>query len=142
MAALEKTGSRAGSLSLENENISSQTHLLHHHQNGEVDHTNSLANLARRSTMRKRSFRWDTHTKFSCFLHSETHINHSFNSFFSYFIFLILFHFLSSFSYYRNNKKVMSLKFVCSYSIDGLKLKDFSFLWKLVFINYVYDDVQ
>jgi len=59
MAALEKTGSRAGSLSLENENVSSQTHLLynHHHQNGEIDHTNSLANLARRSTMRKRSFR-------------------------------------------------------------------------------------
>jgi hypothetical protein len=57
MAALEKTGSRAGSLSLENENVSSQTHLLYnHHQNGEVDH-NSLATLARRSTMRKRSFR-------------------------------------------------------------------------------------
>lgn len=57
MAVLEKTGSRAGSLSLENENVSSQTHLLHnHHQNGEVDHT-SLASLARRSTMRKRSFR-------------------------------------------------------------------------------------
>lgn len=59
MAALEKTGSRAGSLSLENEqeNASSQTHLLtNHQQNGEVDHT-SLANLARRNTMRKRSFR-------------------------------------------------------------------------------------
>lgn len=56
MAALEKTGSRAGSLSLENENVSSQTHLLYNHQNGEVDHT-SLASLARRSTMRKRSFR-------------------------------------------------------------------------------------
>lgn len=56
MAVLEKTGSRAGSLSLDNENISSsQTHLLHH-QNGDVEH-NSLANLARRSTMRKRSFR-------------------------------------------------------------------------------------
>ncbi|KAG5672200.1 hypothetical protein PVAND_002347 [Polypedilum vanderplanki] len=63
MAALEKTGSRAGSLSLDNENVSSQTHLLNHH-NGEVDHSSlmvdhhtSLANLARRSTMRKRSFR-------------------------------------------------------------------------------------
>lgn len=56
MAVLEKTGSRAGSLSLDNENVSSQTHLLHP-QNGEVDQTNSLANLARRSTMRKRSFR-------------------------------------------------------------------------------------
>lgn len=51
-------GSRAGSLSLENENVSSQTHLLYnHHQNGEVDHTSNLASLARRSTMRKRSFR-------------------------------------------------------------------------------------
>ena len=51
MAALEKTGSRAGSLSLENENVSSQTHLLYNHPtNGEVDHT-SLATLARRSTM-------------------------------------------------------------------------------------------
>lgn len=56
MAALEKTGSRAGSLSLENENVSSQTHLLYNHQNGEVDH-NKLTTLARRSTMRKRSFR-------------------------------------------------------------------------------------
>ncbi|CRL08058.1 CLUMA_CG021016, isoform A [Clunio marinus] len=57
MAALEKTGSRAGSLSLENENVSSQTHLLfNHHQNGELDHT-SLASLARRTTMKKRSFR-------------------------------------------------------------------------------------
>jgi hypothetical protein len=54
MAALDKTGSRAGSLSLDNENVSSQTHLLNPH-NGEVDH--SLATLARRSTMRKRSFR-------------------------------------------------------------------------------------
>ena len=56
MAVLDK-GSRAGSLSLENENVNSQTHLLYnHHQNGEVDHT-SLASLARRSTKRKRSFR-------------------------------------------------------------------------------------
>ncbi|XP_070508106.1 voltage-dependent calcium channel type A subunit alpha-1 isoform X3 [Chironomus tepperi] len=54
MAALEKTGSRAGSLSLDNENVSSQTHLLNHH-NGDVEH--SLSGLARRSTMRKRSFR-------------------------------------------------------------------------------------
>lgn len=59
MAALEKTGSRTGSLSLDNENVSSQTHLLynHHQTNGELDHSNSLAHLARRSTMRKRSFR-------------------------------------------------------------------------------------
>jgi hypothetical protein len=56
MAALDK-GSRAGSLSLDNENVNSQTHLLYNHQNGDLDHTNSLASLARRSTMRKRSFR-------------------------------------------------------------------------------------
>ena len=40
MAALEKTGSRAGSLSLENENVSSQTHLLYNHPtNGELDNS-------------------------------------------------------------------------------------------------------
>lgn len=58
MAALDKTSSsRAGSLSLENENVSSQTHLLYNHPNGEVEQANSLASFARRSTMRKRSFR-------------------------------------------------------------------------------------
>ena len=55
MAVLEKTGSRAGSLSLDNENTSSQTRLLH--QNGEVEHNHNLMNLARRNTIRKRSFR-------------------------------------------------------------------------------------
>lgn len=58
MAALEKGGSRTGSVSLDNENVvNSQTHLLYNHQNGDLEHTNSLASLARRSTMRKRSLR-------------------------------------------------------------------------------------
>lgn len=61
MAALEKSGgSRTGSLSIEgHEATNSQTHLLNgHQQNGgpEGDHLNgSLAVLARRTTMRKRS---------------------------------------------------------------------------------------
>lgn len=66
MAALEKTGgSRTGSLSIENnENVNSQTSLLCGHQNGggggggDIDHSNSLASLARRNTMRKRSLRY------------------------------------------------------------------------------------
>ncbi|XP_058446082.1 voltage-dependent calcium channel type A subunit alpha-1 isoform X9 [Malaya genurostris] len=66
MAALEKTGgSRTGSLSIENgEGVNSQTHLLYVQQpNGnhggghEGDHEGTLASLARRTTMRKRSFR-------------------------------------------------------------------------------------
>lgn len=63
MAALEKTGgSRTGSVSIEgHEATNSQTHLLIGQQNGgsgstEGDHLNgSLAVLARRTTMRKRS---------------------------------------------------------------------------------------
>lgn len=58
IAVLEKTsGSRTGSLSIDtsHDGINSQTHLLH--QNGDTDHSLSLANLARRSTIRKRSLR-------------------------------------------------------------------------------------
>lgn len=60
MAALEKTGgSRTGSVSIEgHEATNSQTHLLNGQQNGSMDgdHLNgSLAVLARRTTMRKRS---------------------------------------------------------------------------------------
>lgn len=69
MAALDKTsGSRTGSVSIDNgEGVNSQTHLLYvqqpngnHAGNGPAteDHEGgTLANLARRSTMRKRSFR-------------------------------------------------------------------------------------
>lgn len=60
IAVLDKsTGSRTGSVSLDasNDVLNSQTHLLHSHQNGEAEHASSLANLARRSTMRKRSLR-------------------------------------------------------------------------------------
>jgi len=65
MAALEKSGgSRTGSLSMEtsHDGINSQTHLLHAHQNGVTEqeqHNSSLAALARRNTMRKRSFRYN-----------------------------------------------------------------------------------
>lgn len=64
MAALEKTGgSRTNSLSIEgHEATNSQTHLLNGHHNGATDsgeHLNgSLAVLARRTTMRKRSVKW------------------------------------------------------------------------------------
>lgn len=70
MAAMDKTNSRAGSLSIDGNhdgNANSQTHLLHgqqqqqHHQqpqqqNGH-DHESSLTQLARRNTIRKRSLR-------------------------------------------------------------------------------------
>lgn len=57
MAAMEKSGgSRTGSLSIEasHDAVNSQTHLLHGHQNGDAEN-GSLAALARRTTMRKRS---------------------------------------------------------------------------------------
>jgi hypothetical protein len=58
MAAMERQGeSRAGSISIDNEAVSSRTHLLPSEHNGDLDHSNSLLNLARRNTMRKRSFR-------------------------------------------------------------------------------------
>uniref|UniRef100_A0A1B0EZA3 EF-hand domain-containing protein n=2 Tax=Lutzomyia longipalpis TaxID=7200 RepID=A0A1B0EZA3_LUTLO len=65
MAALEKGGgSRTGSLSADgvHDGVTSQTHLLHPHTQtngdaGEHVGNSSLAALARRSTMRKRSFR-------------------------------------------------------------------------------------
>ncbi|EDS45056.1 voltage-dependent p/q type calcium channel [Culex quinquefasciatus] len=72
MAALDKTsGSRTGSVSIDNgEGVNSQTHLLYvqqpngnHAGNGPAteDHEGgTLANLARRSTMRKRSFSLST----------------------------------------------------------------------------------
>lgn len=61
MAALDKGGSRQGSISYEpngTEAANSQTHLLatNGHENGDAEH-GSLATLARRSTMRKRSVR-------------------------------------------------------------------------------------
>lgn len=59
MAAMEKTNSRAGSLSIDGNhdgNANSQTHLLHGQQNGH-EHGSSLSQLARRSTIRKRSLR-------------------------------------------------------------------------------------
>uniref|UniRef100_A0A1I8PXP8 Voltage-dependent calcium channel type A subunit alpha-1 n=1 Tax=Stomoxys calcitrans TaxID=35570 RepID=A0A1I8PXP8_STOCA len=62
MAAHEKGGSRQGSISYEpngHDAANSQTHLLaniHHPTNGDSEH-GSLATLARRSTMRKRSVR-------------------------------------------------------------------------------------
>ncbi|XP_033150271.1 voltage-dependent calcium channel type A subunit alpha-1 [Drosophila busckii] len=61
MAALDKGGSRQGSISFDPNGegaANSQTHLLAttHHANGDVEH-NSLATLARRSTIRKRSVR-------------------------------------------------------------------------------------
>lgn len=61
MAALDKGGSRQGSISFEQNGegaANSQTHLLAstHHANGDAEH-NSLATLARRSTIRKRSVR-------------------------------------------------------------------------------------
>ncbi|XP_051864675.1 voltage-dependent calcium channel type A subunit alpha-1 isoform X7 [Drosophila albomicans] len=61
MAALDKGGSRQGSISFEQNGegaANSQTHLLTstHHANGDVEH-NSLATLARRTTIRKRSVR-------------------------------------------------------------------------------------
>lgn len=61
IAVLEKnTGSRTGSLSLDTSNdvLNSQLHLLQCHQNGETEHSTSLANLARRTTLRKRSLRY------------------------------------------------------------------------------------
>jgi hypothetical protein len=60
MAAMEKTGgSRTGSISIDNshEAVNSRTHLLPSDHNGDLDHSSSLLNLARRNTMRKRSFR-------------------------------------------------------------------------------------
>uniref|UniRef100_A0A1B0DPU2 Voltage-dependent calcium channel alpha-1 subunit IQ domain-containing protein n=1 Tax=Phlebotomus papatasi TaxID=29031 RepID=A0A1B0DPU2_PHLPP len=65
MAALEKSGgSRTGSVSVDasHDGVTSQTHLLHPHaqSNGDAgEHVanSSLAALARRSTMRKRSLR-------------------------------------------------------------------------------------
>ncbi|XP_046803060.1 voltage-dependent calcium channel type A subunit alpha-1 [Lucilia cuprina] len=61
MAALDKGGSRQGSISYEpngTDAANSQTHLLANngHANGDAEH-GSLATLARRSTMRKRSVR-------------------------------------------------------------------------------------
>lgn len=56
---MEKTNSRAGSLSIDGNhdgNANSQTHLLHGQQNGH-EHESSLSQLARRSTIRKRSLR-------------------------------------------------------------------------------------
>lgn len=69
MAAMEKTNSRAGSMSIDGnqDGISSQTHLLQNQQNGingggvthgGIDeHRSSLSTLARRSTIRNRSLR-------------------------------------------------------------------------------------
>lgn len=57
---MEKTNSRAGSLSIDGNvegNASSQTHLLNgQHANGHEDRS-SLSELARRNTIRKRSLR-------------------------------------------------------------------------------------
>lgn len=58
MAAMEKSSSRAGSINIDNThdgNANSQTHLLHG-QNGQ-DERSSLSQLARHSTIRKRSLR-------------------------------------------------------------------------------------
>ncbi|XP_063695784.1 voltage-dependent calcium channel type A subunit alpha-1 isoform X3 [Culicoides brevitarsis] len=60
IAVLEKnTGSRTGSLSLDTSNdiLNSQMHLLHGHHNGEAEHAPMIADLARRTTLRKRSLR-------------------------------------------------------------------------------------
>lgn len=62
MAAMEKTNSRAGSMSIDGNNpdgVSSQTHLLQGHQHGGMnnDERSSLSTLARRSTKRNRSIR-------------------------------------------------------------------------------------
>lgn len=58
---MEKTNSRAGSINIENSNVdvnaNSQTHLLHGHTNGQEDQRSSLSQLARHSTIRKRSLR-------------------------------------------------------------------------------------
>lgn len=59
MEQIEKQGgSRTGSISMEasHDGVNSQTHLLHGHQNGDADNS-SLAVFARRSTLKKRSFR-------------------------------------------------------------------------------------
>lgn len=60
--AEKQGGSRTGSVSMEasHDGISSQTHLLHAHQNGDASITSelSLAAIARRNTMRKRSLRY------------------------------------------------------------------------------------
>lgn len=66
MAAMEKTNSRAGSINIDNDgggggsgggnNVNSQTHLLHG-QNGSNEERSSLSQLARHSTIRKRSLR-------------------------------------------------------------------------------------
>lgn len=61
VAAMDKSGSRQGSISYEpngTDAANSQTHLLANngHTNGDAEH-GSLATLARRSTMRKRSVR-------------------------------------------------------------------------------------
>ncbi|KAJ6636183.1 Voltage-dependent calcium channel type A subunit alpha-1 [Pseudolycoriella hygida] len=61
MAAMEKSNSRAGSMSIDGnpDGVSSQTHLLQGHQNNGVnnDERSSLSTLARRSTKRNRSLR-------------------------------------------------------------------------------------
>lgn len=63
MAAMEKSNSRAGSMSIDGNNpdgVSSQTHLLQGHYNGGMmnnDERSSLSTLARRSTTRNRSLR-------------------------------------------------------------------------------------
>lgn len=62
MAAMEKSNSRAGSMSIDGNNpdgVSSQTHLLQGHHNGGMnsDERSSLSTLARRSTTRNRSLR-------------------------------------------------------------------------------------
>lgn len=58
---MDKTNSRAGSINIEtnvdaNANASSQTQLLHG-QNGQEGERSSLSQLARHSTIRKRSLR-------------------------------------------------------------------------------------
>lgn len=56
MAAMEKTNSRTGSINIEGDgNANSQTQLLHG-QNGQEERS-SLSQLARHSTIRKRSLR-------------------------------------------------------------------------------------
>lgn len=62
MAAMEKSNSRAGSMSIDGNNgdgVSSQTHLLQGQQHGGINNEerSSLSQLARRSTTRNRSLR-------------------------------------------------------------------------------------
>lgn len=63
MAAMDKTNSRTGSINIDGDgggvgggHASSQTHLLHG-QNGSTEERSSLSQLARHSTIRKRSLR-------------------------------------------------------------------------------------